>query len=426
MLKRIGRIIAFFATGFFIWSFFLVIAFREVPPPGTPLMLLRLLDGVGIDKSWRPLGEISPNLIRAAMAAEDARFCTHAGFDWKAIQDDWQRNQRGGMVLGASTISMQTAKNLFLWPDRSWPRKGLEVYFTALIELAWPKRRIMEVYLNLVEWAPGVYGAEAAARFHFDKTRCRPLGRGGSAPCRRAAQPAPLVGQPPHRIYPRSGRDHPRPDARSAGSTSAALRLAGESHGGTMIRLPEASEAARAAAPPPLLRNGHLRIKRCRYGLMLFSANDVYIGRSLDLYGEFGESEVEVFRQLVRPGATVLDIGANIGAHTVALATIVGPQGRVVAIEPQRVIHQMLGANAALNALHHVGGVPGGAGPRRRPGPDPAARLCGRGQFRRLVAGERRQRRRSAADASRRHGSAGLPIRQDRCGRNGDSMFCQA
>jgi monofunctional glycosyltransferase len=167
MLKPIGRILAFFVTGFFIWSFFLVVLYRDAPPLVTPLMLLRLLDGSGIHKSWRPLTEISPNLIRAAMAAEDGKFCSHDGFDWKAIKEDWQRNHRGGQLLGASTISMQTAKNLFLWPDRSWPRKGLEVYFTLLIELAWPKWRIMELYLNVVEWAPGVYGAEAAAQYHF-------------------------------------------------------------------------------------------------------------------------------------------------------------------------------------------------------------------------------------------------------------------
>jgi monofunctional glycosyltransferase len=170
MLKRIGRILAFFVTGFFIWSLFLVVLYRDVPPLVTPLMVLRLLDGSGIHKSWRPLAEISPNLIRAAMAAEDGKFCSHDGFDWKAIEADWQRNQRGGQLLGASTISMQTAKNLFLWPDRSWPRKGLEVYFTLLIELAWPKRRIMELYLNVVEWAPGIYGAEAAAQYHFKTT----------------------------------------------------------------------------------------------------------------------------------------------------------------------------------------------------------------------------------------------------------------
>ena len=169
MLRRIGRIIAFFVTGFFIWSFFLVIAYGVLPPAVTPLMLLRLLDGSGIHKSWRPLSDISSNLVLAAMASEDARFCLHDGFDWKAIREDWERNQQGGRILGASTISMQTAKNLFLWPDRSWPRKGLEVYFTLLIEMAWSKRRIMELYLNEVEWAPGIYGAEAASEFHFRK-----------------------------------------------------------------------------------------------------------------------------------------------------------------------------------------------------------------------------------------------------------------
>ena len=169
MFRRIGRFFAFFATGFFIWSFFLVIVYEVLPPPATPLMLLRLLDGSGIHKTWMPLTGISPKLVLAAMAAEDQKFCAHDGFDWKAIREDWERNQRGGQLLGASTISMQTAKNLFLWPDRSWPRKGLEVYFTLMIELAWPKRRIMELYLNEVEWAPGIYGAEAASQFHFHK-----------------------------------------------------------------------------------------------------------------------------------------------------------------------------------------------------------------------------------------------------------------
>ncbi len=116
----------------------------------------------------------------------------------------------------------------------------------------------------------------------------------------------------------------------------------------------QALPAALAAAPPPLLQNGHLRLKRCRYGLMLYSAHDTYIGRSFDLYGEFAEDEVVVFRQLVRPGQTALDIGANIGAHSLALAAIVGPMGRVVAFEPQRVIFQLLNANMALNGLHNV------------------------------------------------------------------------
>ena len=104
------------------------------------------------------------------MAGEDARFCRHHGFDWGAIETAWDRYQSGhGRLLGASTISMQTAKNVFLWPGRDWLRKGFEAWFTALIELAWGKRRIIEIYLNVVEWGPGVYGAEAAARHYFHK-----------------------------------------------------------------------------------------------------------------------------------------------------------------------------------------------------------------------------------------------------------------
>lgn len=134
-------------------------------------MLLRLAEGYGIAKTWRPLDRISPHLLRAAMAGEDARFCRHHGFDWNAIETAWDRYTSGrGRLLGASTISMQTAKNVFLWPGRDWLRKGLEAYFTVLIELAWGKRRILEIYLNVVEWGPGIYGAEAAAQYYFGKT----------------------------------------------------------------------------------------------------------------------------------------------------------------------------------------------------------------------------------------------------------------
>src|SRR4051794_30588510 len=104
------------------------------------------------------------------MAGEDARFCRHHGFDWGVVATAWDRYQSGdGRVLGASTISIQSAKNVFLWPGRDWLRKGFEAWFTALIELAWGKRRIMEIYLNVAEWGPGLYGAEAAARYYFHK-----------------------------------------------------------------------------------------------------------------------------------------------------------------------------------------------------------------------------------------------------------------
>ena len=167
---RLGRAVLFFGCLFVIVSILAVALYRVLPPPATPLMLLRLAQGHGIAKSWRPLDDISPRLVRAVMASEDARFCLHYGFDWRAIEAAWERYESGsGRVLGASTISMQTAKNLFLWPGRDWLRKGLEVWFTAWLELAWSKRRIVEVYLNIVEWDSGVYGAEAAAQRYFDK-----------------------------------------------------------------------------------------------------------------------------------------------------------------------------------------------------------------------------------------------------------------
>jgi len=170
MLRRLGRIILFLAIGLLLGSVLLAAVYRLLPPPATPLMLLRLAEGNGLDKEWRPLAQISPNLVRAVMAGEDAKFCRHHGFDWEAIDAAWQRYKSGkGKLRGASTISMQTAKNVFLWPGRDWVRKAFEAYFTGLVELAWGKRRIIEIYLNVVEWAPGVYGAEAASRFYFHK-----------------------------------------------------------------------------------------------------------------------------------------------------------------------------------------------------------------------------------------------------------------
>jgi monofunctional biosynthetic peptidoglycan transglycosylase len=145
----------------------LTLLFRFIPPPVTPLMVIRLAQGHGLDKSWRPLSRISPHLQRAAIAAEDGKFCSHHGFDWDAIDNAIDRYETGGKVLGASTISMQTAKNLFLWPGRTFMRKGLEAYLTVYLETLWPKDRILEVYLNIAEFGPGIYGAEAAARRYF-------------------------------------------------------------------------------------------------------------------------------------------------------------------------------------------------------------------------------------------------------------------
>ena len=170
MLRRLGRIALWVISGFIIGSILLVAVYRYVPPPGTPLMLLRHVEGYRSHKSWTPLDQISANLIRAVIAGEDTRFCSHHGFDWSAIETAWDRyHGRRGRSLGASTISMQTAKNVFLWPGRDWLRKAFEAYFTVLIEVAWGKQRIMEVYLNVAEWGPGIYGAEAAAQHYFHK-----------------------------------------------------------------------------------------------------------------------------------------------------------------------------------------------------------------------------------------------------------------
>ncbi len=141
--------------------------YRFVPPPVTYLMIERLFEGRGFERHWRPIGQMSPRLVRSVIAAEDARFCQHHGFDFQAMEKALQHNAKSKRIRGGSTISQQTAKNIFLWPNRSYVRKGLEAYFTVLIEAIWGKRRIMEVYLNSVEWGPGIYGAEAAARKNF-------------------------------------------------------------------------------------------------------------------------------------------------------------------------------------------------------------------------------------------------------------------
>src|SRR3954466_8012088 len=129
-----------------------VVIFKWVPPPGDILMAVRAAEGRGWDYRWRPINKISPALVQAAGASEDARFCDHHGFDFDAIQKAMEHNEKHpNRIRGASTISQQTAKNAFLWPGRDWVRKGLETYFTLLIETVWGKRRIMEVYLNVAE-----------------------------------------------------------------------------------------------------------------------------------------------------------------------------------------------------------------------------------------------------------------------------------
>jgi monofunctional biosynthetic peptidoglycan transglycosylase len=163
--RRLAKAIIILALAPVLW----VALHRFVPVPFTVLMAQRALAGDTIVRNPVSIADISPHLVRAVIAGEDAKFCQHDGFDWKAIQTAMKNNERGRRLRGGSTISQQTAKNVFLWPGRSWLRKGIEAGFTVLIETLWPKRRIMEAYLNVAEWGDGVFGAEAAALTHFNK-----------------------------------------------------------------------------------------------------------------------------------------------------------------------------------------------------------------------------------------------------------------
>lgn len=167
------RIIRFFAKAI-LWfiglSLLLVIAFKWIPVPVTATMLM---DENGITKDWESLDNIDPNLVAAVIAAEDSKFCEHWGFDQEAIQEAMEENAKGGRIRGGSTISQQTAKNVFLWQGGGYVRKGFEAWFTFWIEAVWGKRRIMEVYLNVAETGIGTYGAEAGSQRYFQHSAAR-------------------------------------------------------------------------------------------------------------------------------------------------------------------------------------------------------------------------------------------------------------
>jgi monofunctional biosynthetic peptidoglycan transglycosylase len=166
----LGRIIALFVR-VVIWavvvSILWVVLYRFVPVPLTWPMARDAIAGKHVERTWVPLSRIAPAVPRAAIGAEDARFCEHRGFDFEAMEAAAAKNAQGKKLRGGSTISQQTAKNAFLWPGRSYVRKALEAYFTVLIEAIWGKKRIMEVYLNIAEMGPGIYGVEAAAQHYF-------------------------------------------------------------------------------------------------------------------------------------------------------------------------------------------------------------------------------------------------------------------
>ena len=164
---------------FVVGSVLLVLLFRFVPPPGTALMVERKVeswidnDPIDLQRTWKPWDEISDNLKVAVIAGEDQKFPEHWGFDIDAIQAALIHNERGGSIRGASTLSQQVSKNLFLWSGRSYLRKGLEAWYTLLIETLWSKRRILEVYANVAEFGDGVYGGQAAARRYWGKDAAR-------------------------------------------------------------------------------------------------------------------------------------------------------------------------------------------------------------------------------------------------------------
>lgn len=173
MIKKAFRFLTRIVLAFLIISILSTLLFRFVPVPATPLMISRYfeMEEGKIDYTWKSIDKISPNMALAVVTSEDQKFEEHFGFDIEAIEKAVKYNEKykGKKIKGASTISQQTAKNVFLWQGRSWLRKGLEVYFTFLIEILWSKERIMEMYLNVIEMGPGVYGAEAAAQYYFNK-----------------------------------------------------------------------------------------------------------------------------------------------------------------------------------------------------------------------------------------------------------------
>lgn len=177
MLRKVLKILKYLVLLFFGTSVLSVIALRWIPVYVTPLMVIRWVSPVAGDEqfqrwhhTWVPLDEMSQWMPRAVVASEDTRFYSHHGFDFVEINNAIEEGSRGKRQRGASTITQQTAKNVFLWPGHSWIRKGLEAYFTVLIELFWSKERILEVYINSIEMGPGIYGAQAAAERYFKKS----------------------------------------------------------------------------------------------------------------------------------------------------------------------------------------------------------------------------------------------------------------
>jgi monofunctional biosynthetic peptidoglycan transglycosylase len=189
----LARAFALILVALFVVVAILLIAYRWVDPPFTTLTLAQRVSGTAITQRWVPIRRISPHLQKAVLLSEDGRFCSHGGVDWQALEAAIEDAQ-DGVARGASTISMQVVKNLFLWPSRSYLRKGLEIGLATVADGLWSKERTLEIYLNIAEWGPGIFGAEAAARAHFGKAASQLTER--EAVLLAVALPSPLTRDP--------------------------------------------------------------------------------------------------------------------------------------------------------------------------------------------------------------------------------------
>lgn len=240
-LARVAGWIVKAILAFLILSVLWVLAYRFVNPPITATMVGDLVAGRGATRDWMGLDRVDRDMVRAVVAAEDSKFCRHSGFDWDAISDAARRNASGGRIRGGSTISQQTAKNVFLWQGGGYARKGLEAWFTFLIEHLWGKRRIMEVYLNVAETGIGTYGVNAGAERYY--------GHDASALTREeAARMAAVLPLPKGRAA-----IAPKGFTRRYGNTIA-TRIAAVARDGLDACVYEGSSAPKDRAPPPSAR----------------------------------------------------------------------------------------------------------------------------------------------------------------------------
>ncbi len=215
VLSHLVRLAIIAVAVFLVLPYALVLVYRFVDPPVSSFMIREALAGASIRQEWVPLEDMSRNLVRMVIVSEDSAFCEHRGVDWRAVKDAVAAARDRDIPRGASTIPMQLAKNLFLWPGQTYFRKALEVPIAYFISLTWPKRRVLEVYLNIAEWGPGVFGAEAAARHHFGRTagdltinEAALLAASLPSPIvRRAGRPGPAVSRLASRLQGRFRRE---------------------------------------------------------------------------------------------------------------------------------------------------------------------------------------------------------------------------